>query len=94
MKRSIFITACSIAILSFLLLVKADSVKGEPPPPDLKQAQSKVTRDKGKVAKDGDPELQNDKEERFKMMEWLIRQNLMKQYEQIEVSDDLEDDLN
>jgi hypothetical protein len=94
MKRSIFIAVSSIVILILLLLVDVKSVKCESQPLELQQAQSKVKRDKGKVAKDGDPELQNDKEERFKMMEWLIRQNLMKQYEQMEVNDDLEDDLN
>jgi hypothetical protein len=94
MKRSIFITVGSIVILLLPLLLKVESVKGESQPLYLKQAQSKVTRDKAKIAKVGDQELQDDKDERFRMMEWLIRQNLMKQYEKMEVNDDLEDDLN
>lgn len=82
-----------IAVLLALLLLTGESPRCESQPSGLNNAQSLVQRNDPKLEKASDQEMQDDKSERFKVMEWLIRQNLMKEYEKMAVSEDLEANL-
>jgi hypothetical protein len=85
--KGLFIIAVPLA----LLLVNIESPRCESQPSGLNNAQSLVTRNDPKIEKSSDQEMQDDKSQRFKVMEWLIRQNLMKEYEKMVVNEDLED---
>jgi hypothetical protein len=82
-----------IAVLLSLLLFSLESPRCESQPFGGNTAQSLVKRDNTKMAKSSDQEMQDDKSQGFKVLEWLIRQNLMKQYERMEVVENLEDNL-
>jgi hypothetical protein len=82
-----------IAVLFSLLLFSIESPRCESQPTGLSNAQSLVKRDNTKMEKSSDQEMQDDKSDRFKVMEWVIKQNLMKQYERMEVVEDLEVNL-
>ena len=82
-----------LAVPLTLLLANIGSARCESQPAGLNNAQSLVTRNDTKMEKSSDQEMQDDKSDRFKVIEWLIRQNLMKQYERMEVVENLEDSL-
>ncbi|MCX5888627.1 MAG: hypothetical protein NTY36_04155 [Deltaproteobacteria bacterium] len=82
-----------IAVILYLLLFTIESPRCESQPSGLNNAQSLVKSNDTEMAKSSDQEMQDDKSERFKVMEWVIRQNLMKQYERMEVVENLEDNL-
>ncbi len=83
-----------IAVTLTLLLLHSESPRCESQPAALNSAQSQVKGNNLKVAeKAGDSEVQDEKSNRFKIMEWMIRQNLMQQYSQLAASEDLEDNL-
>ena len=87
--KGLFIIAVTLA----LLLVNIGSPRCESQPSGLNNAQSLVKRNNPEMAKSSDQEMQDDKSERFKVLEWLIRQNLMKQYERMEIVEELEENL-
>ena len=94
MKKLNFIKGLFIISVPFaLLMVNIESPRCESQPSGLNSAQSLVKRNDTKMEKSSDQEMQDDKSERFKVLEWLIRQNLMKKYERMEVVEDLEDNL-
>jgi hypothetical protein len=82
-----------IAVVLYLLLFTIESPRCESQPTGLNNAQSLVKRNSPKMEKSNDQERQDDKSQGFKVLEWLIRQNLMKQYERMEVVEDLEGNL-
>ncbi len=82
-----------IAVLLSLLLFNIESPRCESQPFGGNTAQSLVKSNDTKMEKSSDQEMQDDKSERFKVMEWVIRQNLMKQYERMEAVENLEDNL-
>ena len=82
-----------IAVPLTLLVANIGSARCEPQPAGLNNAQSQVMRNTTKIEKSSDQEMQDDKSQRFKEIEWLIRQNLMKQYEKLAIHEDLEDNL-
>ena len=80
-------------VLSFLLLnvgiLRCESRPGAPGnlPPQAKS-------DSPAFGKTGDQswlEEREEKSERFKELEWLIKQKLLKQYEKMEIKEDLDD---
>ena len=94
MKKSNIINRLFIlAVPLTLLLANIGSARCESQPAGLNNAQSLVTRNDTKMEKSSDQEMQDDKSQRFKEIEWLIRQNLMKEYEKLAVNEDLEDHL-
>jgi len=94
MKKSNIINRLFIiAVPLTLLLANIGSARCESQPADLNNAQSLAKRNDTKLEISSDQEMQDDKSQRFKEVEWLIRQNLMKQYEKLAVNEDLEDNL-
>ncbi len=86
----IFITG----LVSFLLFnVNAGSLRCESPPGgpgDLQPQANRSGTAPGKSSDQGWLEEQENKNERFKELEWLIKQRLLKQYERMETADYLE----
>jgi hypothetical protein len=82
-----------IAVLLSLLLFNIESPRCESQPLGANAAQSLVKRDNAKMEQSSDQEMRDDKSERFKVLEWMIRQSLMQQYERMEVVENLEDNL-
>lgn len=93
MKRRLIIRICASLVFLFFLLLNVGGLRCEPQTGGLGQAQSRVQRDDRRPAKDPAPDWQEDKSERFKMVEWLIMQQLLKKYERIEGADELDDNL-
>jgi hypothetical protein len=87
--KGLFIIAVPLA----LLLVNIESPRCESQPLGANNAQSLVKKNDTKTEKSSDQEMQDDKSQRFKVMEWVIRQNLMKEYEKLVLNEDLEDNL-
>ncbi len=92
-KPKIIIGLVTAALLIGFLLVKVESPRCESPPLSLNNAQSQAARNDAKSEKFYDPDVQDEKSDRFKIMEWVIRQNLMKQYEKLVANEDLLDNL-
>lgn len=86
----IFITT---GFLSFLLF-NVGSLRCESPPGGSSILPPQANRSGPALGKSRDQgwlEDQEDKQERFKMLEWLIKQNLLMQYQRMEIKEDLED---
>jgi hypothetical protein len=82
-----------IAVILYLLLFTIESPRCAAPPSGGHTAQSLVKRTDTKVEKSRDQEMQDDKSLKFQVIEWLVRQNLMKYYERMEVVENLEVNL-
>ncbi len=80
------------ALLFSLLLINVGSPRCEAQPAPSKNTHSKASiAGENRAAKPGDLEPQDDKSLRFREMEWLIRESLMKQYERLVMTEALED---
>lgn len=82
-----------IAVILYLLLFTIEGPRCESRPFGGTTAQSLVKKDNPPMEKSRDQEMQDDQSARFKVLEWMIRQNLMKQYERMEVVEELEENL-
>lgn len=90
--NTIFIKLFALAV--FLSFFNVGSVKGASPPGGLDNLPPQANRSSTELGKSRDQswlEDQEDKNERFKELEWLIKQNLLMQYQRIEIKEDLED---
>ena len=86
----IFITT---GFLSFLLF-NVGSLRCESPPGGSSILQPQANRSGTALGKSSDQswlEDQEDKHERFKELEWLIKQSLLMKYQRMEIEEDLED---
>ena len=88
----IFVTA---GFLAFFLL-NTGSLRCESSPGGRDNLSPQANRSGPELGKSRDQSWleeqdQNDKNERFKELEWLIKQRLLKQYERMETADYLED---
>ncbi len=90
--RTLFKTA-AIGCLCLMFWGNAGNLRCETAPDSFRHAQPQARMADKMPAKSSDQEYQDDKSERFKIMEWVIRQNLMKQYQQFVVNEDLEENL-
>ena len=85
MKRQTFRKAIATAFLSLVFCFNAGSLRADSGPDSLSDAKQQVKMDDRALAKSGDQDLQEEKSQRFKMLEWLIRENLMNRYQKLEV---------
>jgi hypothetical protein len=82
--RTIIIKLFSSSLLLSLLFFNVSSLRCETKPASIKaQSQAGYVERKGDENK-SDPEWQDDKSRRYKELEWLIVQNLIKQYQKLE----------
>lgn len=96
MKKStallkIFITGL---VSLWLVNVNVDTLRCESPPGGSGNLSPQANRNGTTLGKSGDRgwlEDQEDKSERFKELEWLIKQSLLMKYQRMEIREDLED---
>ncbi len=89
--QTIFKNLFIISVLFSLLLINVGSLRCENKADSIK-AQSHARYAERRVEENYEPDRQDEKSRRFEELEWLIKQNLMKQYEKLEVQS-LEDSL-
>jgi hypothetical protein len=85
MKRQTFLKATATAFLFLVFCFNAGSLRSEPGADSLSNAKRQAEMDDRTQVKSGDHNLQEEKSERFKKLEWLIKQSLMNQYQKLEV---------
>lgn len=90
-KPKMFTGLVSVALLAALLALGVQTARCEPQV-GLKKAHSQVKSRDAQKERYLDQEGQDEKSQRFKMLEWAIRESLMKQYEKLAVNEDLEPD--
>jgi len=85
MKRQTFLKAAATAFLFLVFCFNAGSLRADPGADSLSNAERQARMDDRALVKSGDQDLQDEKSERFKKLEWLIKQSLMNQYQKLEV---------
>ncbi len=94
MKRQRFLLTAATVVLSLAFCFDAGSLRCEPAAESLTNAKSQPRVGDRIQAKKGDQDLQEEKSQRFQVLEFLIIQRLMSQYQQMEVAEpSLEDNL-
>jgi len=87
MKKQTFLKATATAFLFLVFCFNAGSLRAEPGPDGLSNAKRQAEMDDRNLVKSGDQDLQEEKSQRFKKLEWLIIQSLMFQYQKLEVEE-------
>ncbi len=80
----------TVALASALMLLNVESPRCESAPLGLNSAQSQARSRDLRMEPSRDQEARDDKSERYQMIEWVIKQGLLKQYEKMEIYEDLE----
>ncbi len=83
----------TVALASALMLLNVESPRCESAPPGLNSAQSQARSRDLKIESSRDQEAREDRSERFQVLELVIKQSLLRQYEKMEIHEDLELDL-
>ncbi len=91
-KRTLFKTAAT-ACLCLFFWGNVGNLRCETAPDSFRNAKQQAKMTDRMQMNSSDQEAQNDKNEGFKIMEWVIRQNLLKQYEKLEINPDLDESL-
>lgn len=88
MKKSALIirTGTVLVFLAFLLGGNVASGRCESEP-DLTKAQPQARYGEKRAEEKADPDCQSDKSERFRVLEWVIKQSLLNQYQRLEEQD-------
>jgi hypothetical protein len=94
MKKQLIIKISAALIASAFLLLNVGTSRCEPPSDHFREAQSQLSKVMPNQLKTYDQNLEKENHERFQLVEWLIKQSLMKQYQKLEIDLDLEDNLN
>ncbi len=92
-QLTVFLRVFATVVLFSLLLLNPGSARCESPTGGLSKAQSQARMNGSSRVMADDPDLREEKSQRFQEMEWLIKQYLMKKYERMEVMQGLEDNL-
>jgi len=87
MKRQTFLKAIATAFFFLVFCFNAGSLRADPGPDSLSNAEQQARMDDRALVKSGDQDLQDDKSQKFKKLEWLIKQSLMNQYQKLEVAE-------
>jgi len=87
MKKPRLLKASATAFLSLVFCFNPGILRAEPGPgPDsLSNARRQARMDDRGLVKSGYQDLQEEKSQRFKKLEWLIMQSLMNQYQKLPV---------
>jgi hypothetical protein len=84
MKKQTFLKATATVFLFLVLCFNAGSLRAEPREDSLSNAKRQAVMDDRAQVKRGDEDLQREKSQRFKKLEWLIMQSLMNKYQKLE----------
>jgi len=85
MKRQTFLKATATAFLFLACSFNAGGLRADPGPDSLSNSEPQAKMDHRALEKSGNQDLQEEKSQRFKKLEWLIMQSLMNQYQKLEV---------
>jgi hypothetical protein len=94
MKKQIIIKISAALVVSAFLLFNVGTLRCAPPTDHFREAKSQVRKALPTMDNNRDQDLEEEKHQKFQMVEWLIIQSLMNQYQKLERVEDLEDDLN
>ena len=84
MKKQTFLKATATVFLFLVFCFNAGSLRAEPGADSLSNAKRQAMMDDKAPVKSGDQDLQEEKSQRFKKLEWLIMQSLMNKYQKLE----------
>jgi len=84
MKKQTFLKASATVFLFLVFCFNAGSLRAEPGADSLSNAKRPAMMDDRTPVKSGDQDLQEEKSQRFKKLEWLIMQSLMNKYQKLE----------
>jgi len=85
MKKQTLLKASATAFLSLVFCFNAGNLRAALGPDSLSNAKRQIKMDDRSLVKSGDQDLQEEKSQRFKKLEWLIMQSLMNQYQKLPV---------
>ena len=87
MEKKPLLKASATVFLSLFFCFNAGILRAEPgtEPDSSSNAKRQARMDDRGLAKSGDQDLQEEKSQRFKKLEWLIMQNLMYEYQKLPV---------
>ena len=85
MKKQTLLKASATAFLSLVFCFNSGNLRAGPGPDSSSNAKRQAKMDDRGLVESGDQDLQEEKSQRFKKLEWLIMQNLMNQYQKLPV---------
>ena len=91
MKKQTILKTAATAFLFLVFCLNAGSLRADSGPDSLSNAQQQAKVDDRALSKSKDQDLQEEKSERFKKLEFLIKENLMTRYQKLE---GLEEEVN
>jgi len=84
MKKQTFLKATATVVLFLVFCFNVGSLRAEPGADSSSNAKRQAMMDDRASVKSGDQDLQEEKSQRFKKLEWLIMQSLMNKYQKLE----------
>jgi len=95
-KTTVISKMFAVTLFLSLLLINVGSLRCASKPNDAINLQSQAQRDSSELGKARDQnwlEGPEDKNVNFKVLEWMIKQKLLRQYEKMEIEEDLDANL-
>ncbi len=93
MKRRISYVTAALTGFCLIFWANTGNLLAAPVPDSFNKANSQAKMSDKAPAASSDQDVQEEKSQRFKEIEWIIKLRLMQQYEKLAVNDDLEDGL-
>ena len=85
MKKQTFLKTAATAFLFMVFCLTAGGLRADPGSDSLSNAEQQAKMDERARSKSSDQDLQEEKSQRFKKLEFLIREGLMARYQKLEV---------
>ena len=85
MKKQTFLKTAATAFLFMVFCLNAGGLRADPGSDSLSNAEQQARMDERARSKSSDQDLQEEKSQRFKKLEFLIREGLMARYQKLEV---------
>lgn len=93
MRKQTIIKIFAVAVFLAFFLFNIGTARCEPPSDSFREAQSNLRKALPRQETSHEQNLEQENHERFQLVEWLIQQSLLKQYQRLEIELDLEDNL-
>jgi len=93
MKKQTIIKLFTVAVFLAFFLINVGTARCEPPSNPFREARSNLRKALPRLDTSREQNLEQENHERFQLVEWLIQQSLLKQYQRLEIDLDLEDNL-
>jgi len=85
MKKQTFLKTAATAFLFMVFCLNAGGLRADPGSDSLSNAEQQAKMDERARSKSSDQDLQEEKSQRFKKLEFLIREGLVARYQKLEV---------